>query len=361
MKLQFKTLIILIFLPAMLLANFKEFNGKYTKEKTLKKEYPVNNDAELNVSNSFGNIDIVTWNENRIVIEVHITTNGDNEEKVQQKLDEISVEFSGSASLVTAKTKFKDRKGSWSWWGNKNKNVQMEINYTIKLPITNSVDLNNDYGAISLDKLDGIAKINCDYGQLLIGELRADNNNINFDYTKNSNIAFMKSGKINADYSGFTLEKAERLELNADYTKSEIHELTSLNFNCDYGKVIVQKSTDVNGRGDYVTTRIGSLSGSLTLNADYGSIKVDELTQTAKNVEINGDYTGIKLGFSSGYNFDFNIDLTYASFNGDDLVTVTKSAKDNGRKSYSGYHGTHSSGNTITIKTNYGGVSFLNN
>ena len=237
----------------------------------------------------------------------------------------------------------------------------MEINYTIKLPITNSVDLSNDYGAISLDKLEGIAKIDCDYGQLLIGELRADNNYINFDYTNNSNIAYMKSGKINADYSGFTLEKAENLELNADYTKSEVHELTTLNYNCDYGKVIVQKSNDVIGRGDYVTTRIGSLSGSLSLNADYGSIKVEELTQTAKNVEINGDYTGIKLGFSSGYNFDFNIDLTYASFKGDDLVTVTKSAKENGRKSYSGYHATQSSGNTITIKTNYGGVTFLNN
>ncbi len=72
----------------------------------------------------------------------------------------------------------------------------MEINYTIKVPVTNSVNLENDYGAISLDKLEGQAKISCDYGQLRIGELWAENNSLNFDYTNKSTIAFMKSGKI---------------------------------------------------------------------------------------------------------------------------------------------------------------------
>ena len=38
----------------------------------------------------------------------------------------------------------------------------MKINYTIKLPVTNSVDLNNNYGAISINNLDGNAKICCE-------------------------------------------------------------------------------------------------------------------------------------------------------------------------------------------------------
>ena len=360
MKLQFKHLIVLFLLPAFVLANDCKFSGKYTKEKTVKKEYTVNSDAMLKVDNSYGNVDIVTWNENRTVIEVHIKTNSDNEEKAQKKLDAISIEFSGSPSLVSAKTIFQKNKSSWSFWG-KNNNVSMEINYTIKIPVGNSVDLDNDYGAISLDKLEGNAKIDCDYGQLRIGELWGDNNSLSFDYTSKSTIAYMKSGKIDADYSGFVLEKGERLELSADYTHSEIMDIKDINYNCDYGKVVIGSANDIHGTGDYVTNRIGGVSGSLTLDTDYGSIKVDRLLGTAKDVTIEADYTGIKLGIDSGYSFDFDIGLSYCSLKGEENVTVTKSHKVSSRRTYAGYHGSKNSGNSIKINSDYGGVTFYKN
>ncbi len=359
MKLQFKTLILLLMLPALAVANHNKFKGKHTKEKTIKKEFTVNRDAGLKVDNSYGNVDVITWSENRTVIEVQIKTNGNNEEKVRQRLEEITVDFTSNPSLVTAKTIFNQKKDSWKFWNHGANGVNIEVNYTIKLPVTNSIDIDNDYGAISIDKLDGNAKINCDYGQLHIGELRADNNYLSFDYTSKSTIAYMKSGKISADYSYFTLEKGGDIELSADYTKSELIEVNDVNYNCDYGKVIIGKANDIEGRGDYVTNRIGAVTGSLSLNTDYGSIKVERLTSSAKDVTIDGNYTGIKLGFESGYSFDFYLDLSYASFNGEENVTVTKTHKQSSHKEYSGYHGEKGSGNLIKISSYYGGVTFI--
>ena len=362
MKSQFKSLLFLLLVPAVVFAHHGKFKGKYTKEKTVKKEFTVNANAELRVNNSYGNVDVVTWNENRTVIEVHIKTNGNNEEKVQKKLDEITIDFSGTASLVTAKTDFGGKKGnSWSWWGNKHSNVAMEVNYKIKLPVTNSVDLSNDYGAINLNKIEGDARINCDYGQLIIGELMGDSNYLNFDYTDKSTIDYMKNGKINADYSGFTLDKVGNLELIADYTRSEVNEAKDVNYNCDYGKVVIKKAASITGRGDYVSNRFGTVNGSLNLNTDYGSISVERLTGSSKNVTIRADYTGIKLGFDSAYNFNFRLDLSYASFKGENSVTVLKSHKDSSHKRISGYHGSDNSGNTIDIESDYGGVTFIKN
>ena len=360
MRLQYKTLLLIFLLPAIVIANHDKFNGKYTKEKTVKKEYTVNSDAMLEIDNSYGNVDIISWNENRTVIEVHIKTNSDDEEKAQKKLDEITIEFYGSSSRVSAKTIFKNNKGSWSLWG-KNNSVSMEINYTIKIPVTNSVNLENDYGAISLDKLEGNAKINCDYGQLRIGELWGENNSLNFDYTSKSTIAFMKSGKIDADYSGFTLEKGEKLELNADYTNSEIQDIGDIDYNCDYGKVVIGKANKVVGIGDYVTHRIGTITGFLNLETDYGGIKVDKIEASAKNVTIEANYTGVKLGFAGDYNFNFDINLSYSSLKGEENVTVTKSHKDNSRRTYEGYHGNNTSGNMVRINSDYGGVTFFEN
>lgn len=355
MKTQFKSIILLFLFPALLFANNSKPEFKHEKNKSYHKEYSVNSDANLNISNSYGNVDIVSWNENRIVIDIEITVNGNNEEKVQNRLDAINVEFSATNSSVTAKTIFK-KKSSWSWFGN-NYNSSMEINYTIKMPMTNSLNLNNDYGAINLNKLDGKATINCDYGQLIIGELNADGNYLNFDYTSNSTIGYMKSGKINADYSGFTLDKTETLILNADYTKSSIGEVNEIEYNCDYGKVIIDDVTNLNGQGDYINHLIGSVKGNLSILADYGSIKIDRLTASAKDVDISADYTGIKLGFDDNYSFDFSINLQYSSLKGEDDVTIKHTAKNNSSKKYSGFHGTENSGNVVTINSDYGGVT----
>ncbi|PVW15672.1 hypothetical protein [Marixanthomonas spongiae] len=361
MKPLSKTLLVLFLIPAVAMATPEKMKGKYTKEKTIKKEFNVNSGTGLQVKNSYGNLDIVTWDENRTVIEVTIKTNGDNEEKVIARLSEIDVEFNASSSLVSAETTFENKKSGWSWWGSSKNNVSVEVNYSIKLPITNTVDLNNDYGTIRMNKLKGHATINCDYGQLIIGELLAENNYLTFDYTDKSTIGYMKSGRINADYSGFTLEKTERLELNADYTQSEIIDGKSINYNCDYGKVIIGKAEDVIGRGDYVNNKIGTITGSLNLNTDYGSINIDNVSFQAKNVTIKADYTGVKMGFDSSYNFDFVIDLSYASFKGEQEVTILKSSKDYTSSKYSGFHGKQNSGNTVNINSDYGGVTFYKN
>tara|TARA_R110002110_G_scaffold36397_23_gene121467 strand:+ start:5331 stop:6413 length:1083 start_codon:yes stop_codon:yes gene_type:complete len=360
MKLQYKTLLLIFLLPGIVIANHDKFNGKYTKEKTVKKEYNVNKNALLEIENSYGNVDIISWDENRTVIEVHIKTNSDDEEKAQRKLNDITIEFYGSSSRVSAKTIFKNNKSSWSFWG-ENNSVNMEINYTIKIPVTNSVNLENNYGAISLDKLEGNAKISCDYGQLRVGELWAEDNTLNFDYTNKSTIAFMKGGKIDANYSGFTLEKGGKLALNADYTQSVVQDIEDINYNSDYGKVVIDKAVKVVGVGDYVTHRIGTITGSLNLDADYGSIKVDRLEGSAKNVTIEADYTGVKLGFTSDYSFNFDINLSYSSLKGEENVTVTKSHKDNSRRTYEGYHGNNTSGNMVRINSDYGGVTFFEN
>jgi len=357
MKTLYKVVLILLLVPTLLFATDGKY--RYKKEKTIKKEFNVNANASLNIDNSFGNVDIVTWSENRIVIEVHITTEGNNEDKTQKRLNSIDVNFSGTSSQVSAKTIF-NKNGGKNWFGNNN-NTSMEINYTIKMPITNSLDLSNDYGSINLNKLEGHAKISCDYGQMIIGELMADDNSLNFDYTSKSTIGYMKSGKINADYSGFTLDEVGNLDLNADYTNSKIGKVSEIIYSCDYGKITIDEVRSLMGTGDYISHKIGIVSGSLNINADYGSIKIENLTPTVNSVFLKADYTGIKIGYDSQLDFNFSIDMKYASLSGKSDLTVQHSDKRNSSEKLSGFHGSENSGSTINIDSEYGGVTLTKN
>ncbi len=357
----YKYVAVLFFIaPVILAANDGILKGKYSKEKTIRKEFDVNSNALLKVNNSYGNLNIISWNENRILIEVHIKTGGNNEEKVQKKLNDITVEFEASNNEVSAKTIFDKNKSSWGWsWGNNN--VNMQINYTIKLPVKNSVHLDNDYGNIVLDRIDGHAKINCDYGRLEIGELHGRNNYLNFDYTSKSSIGYINSGEIKADYSGFTVEKAGNLKINADYTSSTIYQMDNLQYSCDYGNIEVREVNNVDGNGDYINVKLGTVHGNVDINADYGSLRISEMAEDAGNLNISSDYTGIKIGYAPEYHFDFEIRAEYAGVSGKDDFEINISTEKSSNRYYKGYYGSSNSGNHVTINSEYGGISFTRN
>ena len=357
--LHYRIVLVAILILPLFAFSSNPVKDKYDKQKTIKKEFQVNSDALVAIDNSYGNLDIVTWNQNRVVFEITITTSGNNQDKVNDRLDEIDVEFEASSNSVSAKTKFGNKSKSWWNWGKSN--VNMKVNYIVKMPMTNSVNLSNDYGNINLDKLEGKATISCDYGKITTKELMADNNVLRFDYTQNSYFEFIKSGTINADYSGYTVSKAENLKVSADYTKSKIDVVENIEYNCDYGGMTIEKANNIKGNGDYLTTVIGDVYKNIDLRADYGSIKINRLNSNAGNVSISSDYVGIKIGLASGYAFDFEIDLEYASLRDADGFQFNKKREESSDKYYEGYFGSPNSGNLINISSDYGSVSFFNN
>ncbi|TNJ45025.1 hypothetical protein FGF67_07145 [Tamlana fucoidanivorans] len=336
-------------------------NFKHTKTKTIKREFSVSKNALLKVNNSYGNLDVITWNQNRIEFVITIKTSGNNEEQTVEKLNDIHVEFSATDELVSAETFFGKKKSS-SWWNwSNNSKVKMEIHYLIKVPTTNSVNLNNDYGNINLGKLEGTAQLSCDYGKIVTEELMASNNSLSFDYSKGCYFEYIKGGKISADYSDFTIAKTNEISINADYTNSKIEIAENINYNCDYGNIKIDKANNVNGNGDYLTLVIGEVYKNISLKADYGSIKIKRMNENAQNITIKSDYVGIKIGMAPTYHFNFDLKLDYGALQSDLDLHFTKKDVDGSDKHYMGYFGNQSTSNHINITSDYGSVSFYKN
>lgn len=353
-----KISIMYLVLPLFITASQPDWKGKYTKQKKIHKQYQVNTDALLEIDNSYGNLYITSWNEDRVVIDVVIKTNGDDEEKVQQKLKEIYVEFSDAKNKVSAKTILSAKNSSWSWSWWRSSTVNMEINYTIKVPANIALDLSNDYGSINLDKINGRAIISCDYGKLTLGELNADDNELSFDYTSKSTINYIKSGIIKADYSSYEIEKADNLTIKADYTSSKIDMVKKLQYECDYGNLTVGfANNSLSGKGSYLSTKIGKVEGNVNLSSDYGAIKIEELTSKTTNVSIVANYTGIKVGYANNYDFNFIFDLEYANLRHDNAFNFKIKRQETTDKYYEGYFGLETD-NMIKIKSSYGNITF---
>ncbi len=336
----------------------RKMDGKHTRERKIKKEFSVSSNSNLEIDNSYGNIDITTWNENRIVIEVTIKTNGNDEDKVEDRLRTIDVNFDQNSSGVSAKTSFS--KENRSWWKNLFDgfdNVNMEVNYVVKAPVGNNLNIDNDYGGIYIDKTSGDTKISCDYGKIDIGELNGNSNFLNFDYTRNSRVEKLTNAEINADYSDFEIGEANRVNLNADYTNSVFDKISMLEFSCDYGSLKIDKIKELRGSGDYLSTKINRLFTSANLDMDYGSLSIEKVIKGARSIQIDTDYTGVKIGYDNEMNFEFDVRTSYGGISGLEGLEVNRSNQKNTSKEVSGYYG-GKGGTQFQITTSYGSVEF---
>lgn len=351
----YKLILVLLFVP--FITNANDIKKKHEKSRTIKKEFTVNKDAKVSLKNKYGDLKITTWNQNKVEIEVTITVKGNDLDNVESKFENIDVVFENSSNAVSARTTFEKERKSWSFWKNNNK-ISYKINYLVKMPASNSVDLNNDYGSIILDNLLGSANINCDYGKITIGELSAENNTINLDYCSNSTIGYIKNGDINLDYSKIEIEESENLKVNTDYSTIRIDKTTSVNVNSDYGAVSVDDAKNVKVNSDYTGLRFGTIRKNLIVKTDYGSVSVKNLMKGFENVNIDGEYAGIKIGVDANAVFNFEIDLQYAGFKFDDDNTeFFKKISKTTKKYYEGKFGKGNTNATLKIRSQYGGVS----
>ena len=354
----YKLFLIAALFPALAFCNNGP-RGKHTEEKKISKEFNVSANSNLTIDNSYGSIDISTWDQNKVSIQVIIKTSGNDEEAVKKKLDDITVDFSQTSSGVSAKTRYS--KSNKSWWselfGSSN-NVNMEINYIVKAPARNNMDISNDYGSIFIDKLLGNSRISCDYGKLDIGELRGNSNHLSFDYTRKSHIGYVKNAEISADYSEYVIEDAERLDVNADYTDSRIMKVELLKFSCDYGSLEVDKVKKITGSGDYLSTKIGRVYNSLDVSVDYGALSIQKIMKGASEIKVSSDYAGVKVGYDPEMDFSFNVHTSYADVDGMEDLEVQKRHQQSTDKDFEGYYRNANSGSSIHINSSYGSVSF---
>ena len=367
MKKLYKILALLLLVPAMTLAG--NDRGKYTKTKKLSKQYSLNADGMVKISNSFGNVTITSWDQPQVTFEIVVEVNGDDESKVEKRLKEIDVRFNSSSEMVEARTfNGESDDDDFSFWdlfksnNNRGYNGKVKIDYVVKMPITASLDLSNDYGAVIIDKLEGRADISCDYGRLDIGQLMSRENELSFDYTRSSHIDYMKSGIIRADFSDFDLYGCEQLEFKGDYTKARLHKTARLNYKADFGTVETEESISVVGRADYTTSRLGMVLEKLDMTTDFGTLKVQELSKSIKLVNVRSDYTTIDLNYHRDANFRFDIDTEFANINTSNDAEITNSAKDHTDRSIAGYVGqSGDSAGMIRIKSEFGSVTLKRN
>jgi len=341
-------LLLAMLLPGIAMAGG---NDNITKERRIAKTYIVNSNAGLEIQNRYGQVYVTTWDENKTSIEILIRVTAKNEETVNDRLSSIDIEFDALKSLIKAKTIIGNFSG---------RNVNLEINYTIKIPKNGSVNLDNQYGSIKLGSINGPSVIKCQYGGVYADALNNSDNIVKIEYCGKSLISYMKNGTVRAAYSSFELTRGGNLNINSDYTNVIVGRINDITYNTDYGDMKINDGGKISGNANYSGTRIANLSSQLNLTTNYGNVNVGAINKNAKNIAINATYTNVNVKFDASYAFDFEYHLEYGNLGGSAGLKFTEKKEKETSASYKGYY-RNSGENRMYIKAEYGNINLSKN
>ncbi len=346
----------------LLLLVLFSFNGNAQKaERIINKSYPLESEGILSLSNSYGNMTLNQWDKEEVKIQITVTVEGGSQDRAEELLKNITFDFEASPSLVSVKTQLPHQTGSWwkNWSLFGSKSIDYSIDYVVQHPKSANVNLSNSYGSIYTDELDGKASIRCSYGKLVAERMNHEDNQIDLQYSPGSTIDYFKSGTIEIDYSGISIETAETISLDADYSKCIFERLNDLDFEADYGSLRIGEISVLKGDADYVAIKVGSLSKALKLNMDYGGLTIENIQSSTENIDITSDYSGINLGADPDWAFNFSVKTEYAGFKTDFPLDYRKKIIESTDRYYEGNHKNGS--NELKISADYGAVKLNQN
>jgi hypothetical protein len=301
----------LLSLAAIFLLTYSLTAQEVTKE--FHKEFKTGTGTTLEINNRYGHVDIQSWNQDQIVIDVKVTIQLSDRSRAEKLLSYIDVQFNEGEKLVSAKTLI-DEKFNFSGWGGVSR--KFSIDYTVKMPVGNNLTLSNRYGNSDITTLSGLVNLDIRYGNLSVEKLTRGNekpiNKLNIAYGK---AAIDEAGWLDL-YCRYTkdvvITRCQALLLDSRYSGVKISETSSVVGETRYDKIEIEKIKNLVLQTGYTTINVGELTNKLDCEGSYSSLSVESIPAGFESVNVDVRYMEVKLGLSESANYNLDAHTSYA-------------------------------------------------
>jgi len=301
--LKSKFLIILIVLQITGINHAFSEKQEYVKE--IHKEYTVNQESLLDITNKYGDITIKDWDKDLLTIDVLIKVESSSKEKADKKLSYINIKFSEEDNVIKAVTEFDEKFSNTSssfLVFSSSSSENFSIDYTVHMPRYLKMNLYNKYGSIFINEIHGKSNIILKYGHFKANKLLFSDSKplstVSLSYCEGE-VEKCNWVKYIINYSGITINDSKALIVVSKYSKVNIENNVSLVSESKYDRY---KLGDVNNLvtvGKYTDYKIEKLSKKLDLDTKYGNCRIGEVPAGFKDIKVVAKYADIDIGISS--------------------------------------------------------------
>ena len=144
----------------------------FSEKREESKTYRLKPGTLVQVSNKYGNVNIMNWEKDSVRFEVSISVQSKQPSKLNKILTSIDCEMVSTASVISARTVFHDNSATFwkdvvSYAGKVvNTSNNLQIHYTVYLPEANPVKIENKFGNITQTSDNGFFIAATSYSQV---------------------------------------------------------------------------------------------------------------------------------------------------------------------------------------------------
>jgi hypothetical protein len=361
----YKVITIVLFVSIALISYA---DTKTELRKTVSKEFDIDKYSSVEISNRYGRVEVRGWNQNKVKTDVTIIVKSNDKSVAQSKLDEITINLTKQSNTIIGVTTVNSENG-WSWSLFGGSKVSYEINYIVYMPNNLMLTVENKYGNIMLPEMDNQVNINLKYGNLeacnISGALRLDMSYSNgivgnigdmtgvFSYSHFVGMS-AKNVSIDAKYSQVIMDDATSVSALTKYSELKLGNIGAITLRADYDDFKIGDVSKGTFDMDYTDAKIKSISHTMTADISYGSLRIDNITSTAKSVRISSKYAPIDIHNSASANIEIKGSYMDAKV-GPNIVTKSN-VKNGSSVTLRGYQGKENAVASIVIDSKYGDV-----
>jgi len=300
-------LVLAISIPVLLSAQV------YSEKREQGKSFKLKSGTSIQITNKYGNVNVLPWEKDSVRIDVSIVAQSKQASKVVKILSTIDCEMMATANSISARTVFYDNSATFwkdvvSYAGQViNTSNNLQINYTVYMPVTNDIKIENKFGNVYMDSHSGNVDIIVSNGDL---QARNFNGRVKLKIEFGSaNFQDAGEAQLTINYSDLTARKINKLNLNSRSSTIDIEETGSIELVSSRDKLVVKSCNSLSGDASFSRIRINELEAMCTMNSKYGELRLNNVTRDFRNINITSEYTDIYLGLNPSDSY--SLDLVY--------------------------------------------------
>lgn len=306
-------------LPAIILIVLVNFTGTvaqaqtYTKKKEVSRSFKAPSGTAVQITNKYGNINVVPWQKDSVRVEVSMTVQGKQLAKVDKIISSIDFEMLSFGNYINVKTYFRDNQATFwkdvvSYAGQViNTSNDLQIDYIVYMPSDLDLKIDNKFGNVYMDSHSGKADIKIANGDMQ-GRDFTNTLKLNVEFGSAS-LQKVTEGDFIINYAELSLTEIGNLSLSSRSSTLDIEKAKSVEISSQRDKLTIKSCSVITGDVSFSRIKIGELGQSVSLNSKYGEFKVNSADKNFRSIRLDSEYTDILiyLDASSGV----AVDLTY--------------------------------------------------
>lgn len=319
--------------------------------------FSVDPSTAISVSNKFGDVHVNTWDGNAVELEVIIKAEARTPSRSSDAINQIRINIEDriAKGLLSFTTEI----------GRIQSNVNFSVDYTLSVPRTNRLTLNNEFGNIYLQDHSGNLAIELKYGQLITEALEGQTE-ISLQFGKGqSEVQSLKGGRVDAKYSKLLLPSVAELDLVSQFSEIKIDRSQRLRIDARYGKVSVGEVASFGGNLEFTGLEIGALLRTIDIRVKHGNdIRIDRISRDFEKIAIDAEFSSVDLMFEPAASCRFVIDMQFGTLKSDEKgFNFNRITTDPKQSHYEGHFGAEPHRASISGNFRYGNLrmGFLSN